>query len=115
MLGAYDPEPDYFFHWYRDSAVVIDALRLLYEDPSIDVDALGHLSDFVHFSISLEELDGRSLISSPRWRRGVAPDFEQFVRSDDDLSPGPRRERCRRDAHQPRRHAGYFQVAASAE
>ena len=23
------PDPDYFFHWYRDSAVVIDALRLL--------------------------------------------------------------------------------------
>jgi glucoamylase len=86
VLGAYDPEPDYFFHWYRDSAVVIDALRLLYEDPSIDVDALGHLSDFVHFSLSLQELDGRSLISSPHWRLKVAPDFEQFVRSDDDLS-----------------------------
>ena len=27
--ASYDPDPDYFFHWYRDSAVVIDALRLL--------------------------------------------------------------------------------------
>ena len=26
VLGAYDPDPDYFFHWLRDSAVVIDAL-----------------------------------------------------------------------------------------
>ena len=29
VLAAYDPDPDYFFHWYRDSAVVIDALRLV--------------------------------------------------------------------------------------
>ncbi|HEV7960570.1 MAG TPA: glycoside hydrolase family 15 protein, partial [Rhizomicrobium sp.] len=28
VLAAYDPDPDYFFHWYRDSALVIDALRL---------------------------------------------------------------------------------------
>ena len=25
VLGSYDPDPDYFFHWFRDSAVVIDA------------------------------------------------------------------------------------------
>src|SRR5262249_61861383 len=24
VLGAYDPDPDYFFHWFRDSAIVID-------------------------------------------------------------------------------------------
>ncbi len=26
VLAAYDPEPDYYFHWYRDSALVMDAL-----------------------------------------------------------------------------------------
>ncbi len=26
-LGSWDPDPDYFFHWPRDSALVIDALR----------------------------------------------------------------------------------------
>jgi glucoamylase len=26
--AAYDPDPDYFFHWSRDSAIVIDALRV---------------------------------------------------------------------------------------
>ena len=31
ILAAWDPEPDYFFHWYRDSAIVVDALRLLSE------------------------------------------------------------------------------------
>ena len=29
VLASYDPDPDYFFHWYRDSALVMDALRLL--------------------------------------------------------------------------------------
>src|SRR5580693_2271453 len=59
VLGAYDPEPDYFFHWYRDSAVVVDALRLLFEHGSIGRVALVHLADFVHFSLSLRALDGR--------------------------------------------------------
>ena len=31
VLASYDPDPDYFFHWYRDSSVVMDALRILYE------------------------------------------------------------------------------------
>ena len=25
VLADWNPEPDYFFHWFRDSAVVIDA------------------------------------------------------------------------------------------
>ena len=31
-LGSWDPDPDYFFHWLRDSALVIDALRHLIID-----------------------------------------------------------------------------------
>src|SRR5579872_7169688 len=31
-LAAYDPDPDYFFHWLRDSAVVMDAVGILIED-----------------------------------------------------------------------------------
>ena len=86
VLGAYDPEPDYFFHWYRDSAIVVDALRMLFEDTSVDVDALSHFADFVRFSLSLRELDGRALSRSSSWRDAVAPDFRQYVRTDDDLS-----------------------------
>ena len=29
-MAAYDPKPDYFFHWLRDSSIVIDALRYLH-------------------------------------------------------------------------------------
>jgi glucoamylase len=82
--GAYDPEPDYFFHWFRDSALVIDALRLLFEDQALDGDYLTPFADFVHFSLSLQNLDGRTLCAS-NWRDAVAADFRQFVRTDADL------------------------------
>jgi glucoamylase len=85
VLGAYDPEPDYFFHWFRDSAVVLDALRLLYEDGSLGADALTHLDDCVQFTLSLRRLDGRRLVAEPAWRAAVAPDFQKFLRSDADL------------------------------
>ena len=85
VLGAYDPEPDYFFHWYRDSAVVIDALRLLFEDEALEGDFLTPFADFVNFSLSLQNLDGRSLRASS-WRAAIAPDFRQFVRTEADLS-----------------------------
>jgi glucoamylase len=84
--GAYDPEPDYFFHWYRDSAVVIDALRVLSEDAGIECGAPAHFADFVNFSLSLRELDGRALSNARAWREGIAPDFRQYVRTDEDLA-----------------------------
>jgi glucoamylase len=85
ILGAYDPDPDYFFHWFRDSAIVIDALRLLYQDGSLGDEALVHFDDFVRFSLALQDLDGRALASDARWRTRVAPEFEKFVRTDADL------------------------------
>jgi len=86
VLASYDPDPDYFFHWFRDSAVVIDAVRLLLLEGSLaKAQALEYLGDFVRFSLSLFELDGRSLVEAPAWRAAVAPDFEKFVRSDADL------------------------------
>jgi glycosyl hydrolase family 15 len=86
VLGAYDPDPDYFFHWFRDSAVVIDALRLLFEDRTVGSEALGHFADFVGFSRALRELDGRKLAAASAWRTAVAPAFQQYVRIDADLA-----------------------------
>jgi len=98
QLAAYDPDPDYFFHWYRDSAVVIDALRVLVEDtlngsltrcnpPVLSrAQALRLFADFVLFTLSLRALDGRRLVASPGWRAHVAPDFAKFLRTEADLS-----------------------------
>ncbi|HTX24463.1 MAG TPA: glycoside hydrolase family 15 protein [Steroidobacteraceae bacterium] len=90
VLAAYDPDPDYFFHWYRDSAIVVDALRLLFEQPSASAadraHLLEHFADFIRFSLDLRELDGRALSDSPAWRARVRPDFAPFVRSDTELA-----------------------------
>jgi glucoamylase len=83
VLAAYDPEPDYFFHWFRDSALVMDAVRVLYETGRLGEEALTHFADFVRFTLSLRRLDGRALLERPDWRRNVRPEFEQYVRSDD--------------------------------
>ena len=86
VLASYDPEPDYFFHWYRDSAVVIDALRLLFEDGTVGDEALEYFGDFVRFSRSLQQLDGRALATASSWREQVAPDFVKFLRTGADLA-----------------------------
>ncbi len=84
--ASYDPDPDYFFHWYRDSAVTIDSLRLLALDGTVGKSALEQFTDFVRFSLSLEGLDGRILVDAPAWRGRVAPDFVKFLRDDADLA-----------------------------
>jgi glucoamylase len=86
VLAAYDPDPDYFFHWYRDSAIIIDALRLLFEEAVLGREALHLLADFITFSASLRELDGRALVESPAWRARIKPDFAQYVRSEQELA-----------------------------
>jgi glucoamylase len=89
--ASYDPDPDYFFHWYRDSAIVIDALRLLHVGARFDSreggpEALTLFGDFVRFSASLSRLDGRQLASaSGEWRPRIAADFVQFLRPDAEL------------------------------
>jgi glucoamylase len=85
VLADYDPDPDYFFHWFRDSAVIIDALRLLYLDGTAGVEARSQFADFVRFSLALRELDGRKLTMAPAWRSRVAPAFVRFLREDADL------------------------------
>ncbi len=83
VLAAYDPEPDYFFHWYRDSALVMDALRLLRRDlPQADA----HFHDFVRFSLGLGAIDGRAM--PPDWRERTDPDFRRFLRRDLDTAHG---------------------------
>ncbi len=80
VLAAYDPEPDYFFHWYRDSAVVMDALRLVRD---VVPEAPDLFADFLRFSLDLERLDGRDC-PPPQ----AEPDFTQFLRHDLDKAHG---------------------------
>lgn len=82
-LAASDSEPDYFFHWHRDSALIVDALRVLApHDPGAAI----HFADFVHFNVALAGLDGRALVADPSWRAAIDHDHVRFVRPDADLA-----------------------------
>lgn len=86
VMGDYDPEPDYFFHWFRDSAVVIEALRLAAGLGCLAVDeAQRHFADYVGFSLATQALDGREVARQDRVSR-TAPAFRQYLRSDAELA-----------------------------
>lgn len=80
VLATWDPDPDYFFHWFRDSAVVIDAIRVLHEDGTLGPEALGHFGDFVTFSLSLPH---REPVTD---RAKTKPDFAQYLRPEGEIT-----------------------------
>jgi glucoamylase len=84
--AAYDPDPDYFFHWFRDSAIIIDALRVLDAEGLENQTAVERLREFVEFSRALRALDGRELVRNGRFREKVQPAFLQYVRPDDEIA-----------------------------
>jgi glucoamylase len=87
VLGAYDPDPDYFFHWFRDSALVMDALRLLRLHDTYDANVLTEqFTQFLRFSLELSSFDGRSLAHSRALRSSVDAQFQQFLRSEAELA-----------------------------
>jgi glucoamylase len=85
VLADWNPDPDYFFHWFRDSAVVMDAIRLLFEAGDLGTQAVTQFGDFVRFSLDLQALDGRKIIETTAWRAQVTPDFVQYLRKDKEL------------------------------
>jgi glucoamylase len=84
--AAYDPDPDYFFHWFRDSAIIIDALRVAQAKGFEKQTTVERFREFVDFNRSLGQLDGRELIRHARFRKEVQPSFLQYVRPDDELA-----------------------------
>jgi glucoamylase len=85
-IGSWDPDPDYFFHWQRDSAVVVDALRHVIRDGAHSEEATLHCKEFLIFSDALNELDGGAFLrQAGDFRKNVEPYFLQYVRDDKDL------------------------------
>jgi glucoamylase len=83
--AAYDPNPDYFFHWFRDSAIIIDALRVAQAEGFAEQSAVERLREFTHFNQALRKLDGREFARRGRFREKVQPSFLQYVRSDGEI------------------------------
>jgi glucoamylase len=86
VVAAYDPDPDYFFHWFRDSAIVIDALRVAEAEGLDKRSAVERLREFVEFSRSVRSLDGRELLRHGRFREKIQPSFLQYVRPDAEIA-----------------------------
>jgi glucoamylase len=85
-MGSWDPDPDYFFHWLRDSAIVMDALRQLIVDGTHAEEGLAHCRDFVAFSLRLNRLDGAGFLRlAGDFRKNIDPGFLKYVRDDSDL------------------------------
>ena len=82
----YDPDPDYFFHWFRDSALVIDALRVAYEQGHVDDSALLRLREFVEFTLALRALDGREYLRRQNFRARARPELLQHLRPAEELA-----------------------------
>ena len=85
-IASYDPDPDYFFHWLRDSALVMDALRALIVDRAFGPDVLQHFSDFIDFSLALCRLDGGEFVKRADFGATIDPASRVYARSADELS-----------------------------
>jgi glucoamylase len=86
VLASYDPDPDYFFHWFRDSAIIFDALRVALAEGLVDTTSIERLRGFVDFSQALRKVDGRELLRQRHFRKKVQPSFLQYVRPDDEIA-----------------------------
>ncbi|MCW5772869.1 MAG: glucan 1,4-alpha-glucosidase [Rhodospirillaceae bacterium] len=80
-----DSAPDYFFHWLRDAAVVMDAVRLLAARPE-GAAWRARFEDWVRFSLSLTDIDGADFLRAGDFRTRVAADFLKYVRPDAEIA-----------------------------
>lgn len=88
IIADWDPEPDYFFHWLRDSAIVMRTVAELMQDAASEAECLRwrtHFEDFVHFSLALTGLDGAELVERGGYRHATRKDFQKFLRCNADL------------------------------
>lgn len=88
VFADWDPEPDYFFHWVRDSALVMRTVAELMEDAASESERerwQRHFADFVSFSLRLMEPDEGSLFALSRAREVCTEGDRGFLREKSEL------------------------------
>lgn len=88
VIADWDPEPDYFFHWVRDSAIVMRTVAELMEDAPTDPERRRwrrHFEDFVRFSLALSSLNGAQFLEHSRHRQTTRPGARKFLRRDAEI------------------------------
>lgn len=83
-----DTPPDYFFHWLRDAAVVMDAaLVLIRRGGAAAAEWTRHFEDYVDFSLMVDRLNGPKFLPElAAIRARTEPGLQQFVRPDAELA-----------------------------
>jgi glucoamylase len=90
-VAHYDPEPDYFFHWFRDAAVVVDALRIAFALPEDDLgvpvrEVLQRFGEFVDFNLTLRAIDGATLVRDSDLMMRTQPAYLAYLRPKAELA-----------------------------
>ncbi len=89
-IADWDPQPDYFFHWVRDSAIVMRTVVGLMADATDEDERhhwQRHFEDFVAFSGGLSRLDGAQWLTRTPYRQKTRRGYRRFLRGE----PGFRR------------------------
>jgi len=81
-IADWNPEPDYFFHWVRDSAIVMRTVAELAARAQDETERrrwVAHFHDYIAFSLRLTRVDTRNF-ESQSGRTDAA--FRRFLRPD---------------------------------
>lgn len=85
-IAAWDPEPDYFHHWIRDSAIVLRAVPLaMAADPQAAPFWRGFVADFIVFALAISDPARQGPRTNPLAATSRA-DHARFLRPDAELS-----------------------------
>lgn len=79
-------EPDYFFHWIRDSAAVMEAVRILAKAEGLSGQWTARFDEYVPFSLNLRKIDGRNFLKTADFRAKTLPELQQFLRPDEEIA-----------------------------
>src|SRR5579864_4219412 len=88
MFADWDPQPDYFFHWIRDAALVMRTVAELMEGASHAAERARwqrHFDDFVRFSLKLTAPDEACLLALFRALDTCAEADQKFLRQKAEL------------------------------
>jgi len=84
-IADWSPEPDYFFHWLRDSAIVMRSVAGLMQDAPSDAERdrwRRHFNDFIIFSLSL---GARTDFDPEQSRQATSRECRKFLRTPAEL------------------------------
>lgn len=87
-IADWNPEPDYFFHWLRDSAIIMRTVAELMHDAESETERerwRKHFDDFVRFSLRLAGLSGAAFLKNNQYRQTTLPQYRSLLRPETEI------------------------------